>query len=93
MRLNNEEIKELSNFLAKTLMEKNLLVKQVKLEDIRLDIYNIILEDMKMEDKLNEEVKDIMEKYEAELKSGKLDYNKLFNMIKQQIIKERKLVI
>jgi len=93
MRLNNEEIKELSNFLAKTLMEKNLLVKQVKLEDIRLDIYNIILEDMKMEDKLNEEVKDIMERYEAELKSGKLDYNKLFNMIKQQIIKERKLVI
>jgi|YelNatPaOPRAMG01_1025707.scaffolds.fasta_scaffold01486_2 hypothetical protein len=93
MRLNNEEIKELSNFLAKTLMEKNLLVKQVKLEDIRLDIYNIILEDMKMEDKLNEEVKDIMERYESELKSGKLDYNKLFNMIKQQIIKERKLVI
>ena len=93
MRLNNEEIKELSNFLAKTLMEKNLLVKQVKLEDIRLDIYNIILEDMKMEDKLNEEVKDIMERYESQLKSGKLDYNKLFNMIKQQIIKERKLVI
>jgi hypothetical protein len=93
MRLNNEEIKELSNFLAKTLMEKNLLVKQVKLEDIRLDIYNIIVEDMKMEDKLNEEVKDIMERYESELKSGKLDYNKLFNMIKQQIIKERKLVI
>jgi hypothetical protein len=93
MRLNSDEIKGLSEFLAKLIVDKNLLLKQVKTEDLRLDISNIITEDMKREDKLNEEVKDIMERYDSELKNGKLDYNKLFNMIKQQLIKERKLII
>ena len=75
------------------IVDKNLLLKQTKKEDISLAIYTIIAEDMKLEDRLNEEVKDIMERYDSELKSGKLDYNKLFNMIKQQLIKERKLII
>ncbi len=93
MRLSREEIKGLSDFLTKMIVDKNLLLKQVKTEDISLDIYNIISEDMKLEDKLNEEVKDIMERYDSELKSGEVDYNKLFNMIKQQLVKERKLIV
>ena len=93
MKLNNEEMKGLSDFLSGMIVDRNLLLKQTKKEDISLAIYSIIAEDMKLEDRLNEEVKDIMERYDAELKSGKLDYNKLFNMIKQQIIKERKLII
>lgn len=93
MRLSTKEIKDLSEFLAKILIDKNLLLRQVKLEEIQTDIYNIVFEDMQMEERLNEEVKDIMERYETELKSGKLDYNKLFNMIKQQLIRERKIII
>ncbi len=93
MKLNSEEMRGLSDFLSKMIMDKNLLLKQAKREDISLAIYAIIAEDMKLEDRLNEEVKDIMERYDSELKSGKLDYNKLFNMIKQQLIKERKLII
>ena len=93
MKLNNEEMKGLSDFLSRMIMDKNLLRNQAKREDISLAIYAIIAEDMKLEDRLNEEVKDIMERYDSELKSGKLDYNKLFNMIKQQLIKERKLII
>ncbi len=93
MKLNSEEMRGLSDFLSKMIVDKNLLLKQAKREDISLAIYAIIAEDMKLEDRLNEEVKDIMERYDSELKSGKLDYNKLFNMIKQQLIKERKLII
>ncbi|MCL5878400.1 MAG: DUF507 family protein [Deltaproteobacteria bacterium] len=93
MKLNSEEMRGLSDFLSKMILDKNLLQKQAKREDISLAIYAIIAEDMKLEDRLNEEVKDIMERYDSELKSGKLDYNKLFNMIKQQLIKERKLII
>ena len=93
MKLNSEEMRGLSDFLSKMILDKNLLLKQAKREDMSLAIYAIIAEDMKLEDRLNEEVKDIMERYDSELKSGKLDYNKLFNMIKQQLIKERKLII
>ncbi|MCL4468345.1 MAG: DUF507 family protein [Deltaproteobacteria bacterium] len=93
MKLNSEEMRGLSDFLSKMIVDKNLLLKQAKREDISLAIYAIIAEDMKLEERLNEEVKDIMERYDSELKSGKLDYNKLFNMIKQQLIKERKLII
>lgn len=93
MKLSNDEIKSLSEFLVRLLIDKNQIVKNTKADDIRSNIYNIIYDDISREDRLNEEVKDIMERYDAELKSGKLDYNKLFNMIKQQLIKERKLVI
>lgn len=93
MKLNNDEIQSLSEFLAKLLVEKNQVIKNVNVDHIRSTIYGIISADMSKEDKLNEEVKDMMERYDAELKSGKLDYNKLFNMIKQQLIKERKLIV
>ncbi len=93
MRLSNDEIKGVSDFLSKMLVDKNLFLKQVNIEDIRLVINAIISQDMKLEDDLNEEIKDIMERYDEQLKSGKVDYNKLFAMIKQQLIKERKLIL
>ena len=93
MRLNSEEIQSISEFLYKLLADRNLLFKDARAEDVRAGIYGIIYQDMVREDRLNEEVKDIMERYDAELKSGRLDYNKLFNMIKQQLIKERKLIV
>lgn len=93
MRLNSDEIQGISEFLYKLLANRSLLFKDARAEDVRAGIYEIIYQDMAREDRLNEEVKDIMDRYDAELKSGRLDYNKLFNMIKQQIIKERKLIV
>jgi len=93
MRLNPEEIKSLSEFLTKLLADKNMLLKNAVIKDIYSGIYDIIYEDMQREDKLDEEVKDIMERYKTELENGKLEYNKLFNMIKRRLIKERKLII
>ncbi len=93
MRLSNDEIKGLSDYLSKLIVDKNLVHQPVNIEEVRLDMYTIISEDMQLEDKLNEEVKDIMERYDEDLKSGKVDYNKLFAMIKQQLIKERKLIL
>ncbi len=93
MRLNSDEIQGLSEFLVHLLADKKLILKDVRTEDVRTGIYNSIYQDMVHEDRLNEEVRDIMERYDAELKDGRLDYNKLFNMIKQQLIKERKLII
>lgn len=93
MRLSNDEIKGLSDYLSKLIVDKNLVHQPVNIEEVRLDMYTIISEDMQLEDKLNEEVKDIMERYDEDLKSGKVDYNKLFTLIKQQLIKERKLIL
>lgn len=93
MKLSNEEVKNVSAFLAKILTDKSLVSGSIKTEDLQSDIYGVIYDDMQAEERLIEEVKTIMERYENELKNGKLDYNKLFNMIKQQLIKERKLVL
>ncbi len=93
MRLNKSEIDKISSLMIKHLTEKNILVKTAKQDNTKSIINNVIYDDMLKEEKLNEEVKNIMESYESELKSGKVDYNKLFNMIKHQLIKERKLVI
>ena len=46
-----------------------------------------------VEDRLNEEVRQILKKFEPEIEKGRLDYRRLFDMTKQKIVKERNVII
>ena len=56
-------------------------------------IEKIILDDLQVEDRLNAEVKEILKGYEREMEKGEVDYQKMFQMIKKQLVKERDLVL
>ena len=62
-------------------------------EQIKLLLNEIFLKELKVEEELNVEVEKMLSKYEKEFQSGKLDRRKMFQMIKNQLAKEKKVVL
>lgn len=52
-----------------------------------------ITEELLVEDRLNTEVRELMKKYAAEIERGQVDYQKMFTMIKNKLVKERGLIL
>ena len=53
----------------------------------------IIMEELTVEDKLNEEVRELLKKHTTDIERGRMDYRKLFELTKQKLVKERNLVL
>lgn len=83
--------------LAKNILDK--LVSDGLIENpdntpaILAEAETAMLEELMLEDRLNDEVREILKKFGSEIDKGRLDYKKLFDMTKQKLIRERNLVI
>ena len=53
----------------------------------------IIMEELTVEDKLNDEVRELLKKHATDIERGRMDYRKLFELTKQKLVKERNLVL
>ena len=93
MRLSKEMIKLVSNKLARSLLEEELIIFTEEASKLEEFLNNIITNDLRVEDRLNEEVKDIMASYSKEIDRGNVDYREIFTMIKRKLVRERDLVL
>jgi uncharacterized protein len=84
-------------FLAKKVVDnitlKNLVKPAAPLEKLLTETGEIILEELTIEDRLNEEVREILKSHSAEIEKGRMDYRRLFELTKQKLVKERNLVL
>jgi uncharacterized protein len=51
------------------------------------------MEELMVEDRINDEVRQILKKFEPEIEKGRLDYRKLFDMTKQKLVRERNVIL
>jgi hypothetical protein len=56
-------------------------------------VEGLIMDELMVEDRLNEEVRGILRKHESEIDRGRLDYRRLFEITKQKLVKERNLIL
>lgn len=93
MRLSKERIATLSKSLAESLLTEKVITFDQKKELLVSKIESILLDDLQVEDRLNAEVKEILRKYDKEIDQGEVDSQKMFQMIKKQLAKERNLIL
>ena len=93
MRLKKEQIQKIASLLTTELQKQKAASFKVSEEKIRERIQEIITQNMMEEVKLEDDVRKLMEQYRAQINSGQLDSQKVFQMIKKQLVKERNLVI
>jgi hypothetical protein len=86
-------IKIVSNKLARSLLEEELIIFTEETSKLEEFLNNIITDDLRVEDRLNEEVKNIMDSYSKEIDRGNVDYREIFTMIKRKLVRERDLVL
>ncbi len=93
MRLKKEMIKLISSKLVNSLLDEEMIIfteESSKLEEL---ISRIITDDLRVEDRLNEEVRKIIESHSGKIDSRNLDYRAVFQMIKKKLVRERNLVL
>ncbi len=87
--------KEMIDYLAKRVVEglesKELIDVENDSQGLMITISEIITEDLLVEDDLNQEVREILEKMGEEIDN--IDYRKMFQMVKNRYARERGLIL
>jgi hypothetical protein len=93
MRIPKSWVPFISKRIIENLISKELISSNIPIEKLILQAEEIILDELMVEDRLNEEVKEILKSHAYEIEKGKLDYRKLFELTKQKLVKERNLIL
>ena len=64
-----------------------------KPEPVVQQVESAITTELHVEDRLNADVRDMLKQFEREFNEGRADYQKMFSMVKQKLIKERNIVL
>ena len=93
MRIPRSWVPLLSKKIADNLVSKGLVRPAVPMEKFTEKTEEIVTEELMVEDRLNDEVRDILKKHATDIERGRMDYRKLFDLTKQKLVRERNLVL
>jgi hypothetical protein len=91
MRIPKTWVPLLAKKIVDNIISKELIKPTVSIEKLRLETEELILNELNIEDRLNEEVRELLKNHTSEIEQGRLDYRKLFELTKQKLVKERNL--
>jgi len=93
MRVPKGWVAVISKEIVEELLKREMVGLQEPREKVTALLHEIIIEELTVEDRLNEEVRGMLKKFEPEIEKGRLDYRKLFDLTKQKLVKERNVVL
>ena len=93
MRLRKKMIDHVAKTVAERLLEQGLLTVAGAPEMVMTEVSRLITDDLMVEDRLNEEVKELLRAHSAEMERGNVDYARMFSMVKRQLVKQRGLIL
>lgn len=93
MRIPKYWVPLLAKRIIDNLTTKGLIEPAVSISELREEAEKLLMDELMIEDRLHEEVRQLLKKYEPEIEKGRLDYKKLFDMTKQKLVKEKNLVL
>lgn len=93
MRLKKELIERISKKIVRSLIENNFIIWDERPEKLEAIINEIITEDLMVEDRLNEEVKMLLESRTKDYERDMMDYGRVFQMVKSKLVRERGLIL
>jgi hypothetical protein len=93
MRIPKTWVTLLTKKIVDNIISKGLVKPAIPLEKLLPETEELLLNELSVEDRLNEEVRGLLKKYAPEIEKGHLDYRKLFDLTKQKLVKERNLIL
>jgi len=93
MRIPRSWVPLLAKRILDNLISKELVTPTVPIKKLLPETEELILDELTVEDRLNREVRELLEKFSAEIEKGHLDYRKLFELTKKKLVKERNLIL
>ena len=92
MRLTRDQVEAITQNLVHALVREG-TISTDEPGPVTDSLSAVILEDLAVEDRLNEEVRGILEKYNEEISRGDINYQEMFRKIKTKLARERKIIL
>lgn len=92
MGLRREYVRLLSTKIVEDLVKQEMIEMPEGL-DLVEQIYEIIDAEVNLEDRLNEEVRGLLNQYQDQMRQSGASYQEMFKLIKNKLVKERKIVL
>jgi hypothetical protein len=92
MRLTPNEIEYIARKIVKTLTTAGKLEVDSESRVVE-SISKVITEEMQVEDRLNEEVREVLMQHASEMERSNITYTEMFKMLKRKMAKEKGIVL
>jgi hypothetical protein len=83
-------------YMAKEVVKRLVAGKMIEtknVENLTTQVRQVMAEEITIEDRLNEEVREILAKYSDEMRNTGVSYQEMYKKVKGQLARERKLIL
>ena len=92
MTLRKEFVTILADKVSEELVERE-LIELPRDFSIREQVFEAIQEEVTVEDRLNDEVRTMLNEYSNQMRDSGASYQEMFKLVKKKLVRERKLVL
>jgi uncharacterized protein len=93
MRIPKSWVPIMAKKIVDNLIAKEMVSPKIPVEKLIDRAGAILLDELMVEDRLNNEVRELLKQHETDIERNRMDYRKLFELTKQKLVKERNLVL
>ena len=83
-------------YMAKEVVKRLLAAKMIEtknVEKLNNEVRVVMADEVTIEDRINEEVREILAKYSDEMRRTGVSYQEMYKKVKGQLARERKLIL
>ncbi|HUJ29951.1 MAG TPA: DUF507 family protein [Candidatus Acidoferrum sp.] len=83
-------------YMAKEVVKRLVAAKMIEtknVENLTTQVRQVMADEITIEDRLNEEVREILARYSDEMKRTGASYQEMYKKVKGQLARERKLIL
>ena len=83
-------------YMAKEIVKRLVAAKMIEtkhVENVTQQVRQVMSEEVTIEDRLNEEVREILSRYADEMRQTGASYQEMYKKVKGQLARERKLIL
>ncbi|MDH5466130.1 MAG: DUF507 family protein [Candidatus Aminicenantes bacterium] len=92
MRLNKNQIEHLASLAVRNLVKDGKIIAEDR-NKLIVELIDLITEEFQKEDKLDQEVREILSKHMEKIRRENIEYQTMFRMIKTKLARERNIVL
>jgi len=93
MRIPKTWVPIIAKKIIDNLIAKELVRPKIPLDKLLETAEGLMMEELMVEDRLNDEVRLLLKQHESEIERGRMDYRALFDLTKKKLVKERNIVL
>ncbi|HEV2278781.1 MAG TPA: DUF507 family protein [Acidobacteriaceae bacterium] len=92
MIFSREYVGYLARHATKQLIDAK-MIQTAKVPVVQERVYNALLEELSLEDRINEEVRVILDAYQEEMRKSGASYSEMFKKVKTELARKYKAVL